>query len=75
MNIYDGTFHSIMKNGKETAAKLRADSAIGLNEFYSDRTGKEELVSVKRNEGGFIHLADSLNPDEKSRNTFEADMY
>lgn len=75
MNIVDNKFKSVMKDGKEEAAKLRIDSAIGLNEFYSDRTGTEELVSVKRNEGGFIHLVtDALNVDEKTRNTFEADM-
>jgi hypothetical protein len=74
VNIQSGAFHSIMANGKETAAKIRIDSAIGLNEFFSDKNGTEELVSVKRNEGGFIHLADSLNADEKTRNTFEADM-
>lgn len=74
MNIIDEKFPSIMKSGKENAAKLRVDSAIGLNEFYADRNGTEELVSAKRNEGGFVHLVDTLNPDEKTRNTFETDM-
>lgn len=75
LDILNGNFKSIMKDGKENAAKLRIDSAIGLNEFYSDRNGQEELVSVKRNEGGFIHLVtDALNTDEKTRNTFKVDM-
>lgn len=74
MNIIDEKFPSIMKSGKENAAKLRIDSAVGLNEFYVDRNGTEELVSAKRNEGGFVHLVDALNPDEKTRNTFETDM-
>ena len=74
MNIIDEKFPSVMKSGKENAAKLRVDSAIGLNEFYADRNGTEELVSAKRNEGGFVHLVDTLNPDEKTRNTFETDM-
>lgn len=74
MNIIDEKFPSVMKSGKENAAKLRIDSAIGLNEFYVDRNGTEELVSAKRNEGGFVHLVDTLNPDEKTRNTFETDM-
>lgn len=75
LDILNGNFKSIMKDGKENAAKLRIDSAIGLNEFYSDRNGQEELVSVKRNEGGFIHLVtDALNADEKTRNTFKVDM-
>lgn len=74
MNIIDGKFPCVMKAGKDNAAKLRIDSAIGLNEFYVDRNGNEEFVSTKRNEGGFIHLADVINPEEKARNTFEADM-
>lgn len=73
-NIVDGVFGTIMKDGKEKAVKLRVDSAIGLNEFYSERSGKEELVSAKRNEGGFVHVVDVLTEDEKQRNTFKADM-
>ena len=74
MNIIDKKFGTIMENGKENAVKLRIDSALGLNEFYSDRSGKEELISVKRNEGGFIHVADSLAEDENTRNTFKCDI-
>ena len=73
-NIIKGTIGSIMKDGKENAAKLRIDSAVDLNEFYSDKSGKEELISVKRNEGGFVHTADVIAEDEKTRNTFECDM-
>lgn len=58
----------------DNAAKLRVDSAIGLNEFYSDRSGAEELVSVKRNEGGFVHVAQSISENENQRSTFEADV-
>lgn len=66
---------SVTKNGAENALKLRIDSAIGLNEFYSDRNGDSELVSAKRNEGGFVHIVtDELNEDEKERSTFTADM-
>lgn len=72
--IIDGTLGSVMANGADSAAKVRIDSAIGLNEFYSDRNGQEELVSVKRNEGGFIHTIAALVEDESSRNTFEADI-
>ena len=74
MNIVDGKYGTVMANGKDNAAKLRIDSAIGLNEFYTDRNGKEELVSAKRNEGGFVHLCDALNEDETTRNTFKCDM-
>ena len=74
MNIVDGKYGTVMANGKENAVKLRIDSALGLNEFYSDRNGKEELVSAKRNEGGFVHIADSLSEDETLRNTFKCDI-
>ena len=73
-NIVNGTLKTAMGSGKDSAAKLRIDSAIGLNEFYSDRNGTEELVSVRRNEGGFIHLADVLSTKEELRNTFKCDM-
>lgn len=73
-NIIEGNIKTMMGAGAEAAAKVRVDSAVGLNEFYSDRTGQEELVSVKRNEGGFIHTADAIAEDEKTRNTFQTDM-
>lgn len=73
-NIVNGTFGSYMKDGADKAVKLRVDSALGLNEFYTDRNGKEELVSAKRNEGGFVHKIDTLDEDEKVRNTFKVDM-
>ena len=73
-NIINGTHGTVMANGKDNAVKLSIDSAIGLNEFYSDRNGTEELISVKRNEGGFIHVVTDLNADEKKRNTFDVDI-
>ncbi len=73
-NIIEGNIKTLMGAGADAAAKVRVDSAVGLNEFFSDRTGQEELVSVKRNEGGFIHTADALAEDEKTRNTFTTDM-
>ena len=74
MNIIDGKYGSIMANGKDNAVKLRIDSALALNEFYVDRDGQEELVSAKRNEGGFVHVVDALSEDESVRNTFKVDM-
>jgi hypothetical protein len=74
MNIIEGKFGSIMEHGQNKAVKLRIDSALALNEFYTERNGTEELVSAKRNEGGFVHVADSLNEDETVRNTFKCDM-
>ena len=74
-NIIDGVYKSIMKDGADVATKFRVDSALGLNEFYSDRNGQEELVSVKRNEGGFIHaMSEPLTEDENLRNTFKCDI-
>ena len=71
--IINGTVPSIMEHGKENAARVRVDTVIGLNEFYSNRNGKEEFISVKRNEGGFIHLATDVSKEE-DRNKFEVDM-
>jgi hypothetical protein len=73
-DIISGEVKSVMEHGKENASMVRIDSAIGLNEFYSDRSGKEELVSAKRNEGGFVHVTNELDEDEKKRNTFECDI-
>ena len=66
---------SVTVDGKENAVKVRADSAVALNEFYSNRNGEEQLVSARRNEGGFIHIiTDPLREDERDRATFETDM-
>lgn len=73
-NIIDGVVGTYMQDGADKAAKLRVDSAIGLNEFYTDRNGKEELVSIKTNEGGFVHTTNVLTEDETQRNTFKCDM-
>lgn len=73
-NIINGTICNVIEHGIDKAAKVRIDSAIGVNEFYSSRNGKEELVSVKRNEGGFVHVVQNIAADEKLRNTFECDM-
>ena len=73
-NIINGTFKAMMNSSKDEAAKLRIDSAIGLNEFFSDRSGKEELVSAKRNEGGFVHVVTDGLVKENDRNTFKCDM-
>ena len=56
--------------GKDEAFKLRVDTALSLNDFY---TQDNQLVSAKVNEGGFVSIVNSLC-DEKERNTWEADM-
>lgn len=73
-DIIDGKLGSVMANGADNAAIITIDSAIGLNEFYSDRNGKEELVSAKRNEGGFAVVKSAADEDESKRNTFDVDM-
>lgn len=73
-NIIDGVYKTVMSDGASNATLLRVDSAIGLNEFYSDRNGQEELISVKRNEGGFVHITPTLNDKENERNTFDCDI-
>lgn len=56
--------------GKDEAFKVKIDTAIGLNEFY---TQDGNLVSTKVNEGGFISIVNNL-VEEKKRNTFDVDM-
>lgn len=73
-DIINGTTPNVMAHGLRDAKRLRVDSAFALNEFYSNRNGQEELVSVKRNEGGFIHAVSALVEDETKRNTFTCDM-
>lgn len=69
-NIIDGKIGNVMANGKENAGMVRIDSAIGLNEWY-DQNG--QFISVKRNEGGFVHQTNELN-DEAQRATFNTDI-
>lgn len=73
-NFITGVYKTVMKDGADAATKVRIDSAIALNEFYTDRNGAEELVSVKRNEGGFVHVVSALDEDENRRNTFDVDI-
>lgn len=73
-SIIDKNINTVMEQGKDRAGKVRIDSAVGLNDFYTDRNGTEELVSAKRNEGGFVHSVDVLSDDEKKRSYFECDM-
>ena len=70
-NIIDRVYKTVMTDGAENATMLRIDSAIGLNEFY-DRN--DQFVSVKRNEGGFVHVTATIAEDERTRNTFDCDI-
>lgn len=71
-SIIDGKVGSVMEHGAENAGKLRVDTALGLNDWY-DARNDNKLVSVLRNEGGFVHMTNELR-DENQRATFETDM-
>lgn len=71
-DIIDGKIGTVMKDGKENAGRVRIDSAIGLNEWFDAKTN--ELISQKRNEGGFVHLVTDELCDPKVRSTFNTDM-
>lgn len=73
-NIYNGTYKTVLNSSVDEAYKLRADTSLSLNEFYTDRNGEEELVSAKRNEGGFIHGLNALPTNIDERNLFDVDM-
>lgn len=74
-NILSGAYPTMMGASKERATHLRINTSIALNEFYSNRDGKEELVSVKRNEGGFIHVDNTpFDEDETKRCSFDCDI-
>ena len=64
---------TVLKDGIENATMLKVDTALALNDFYTQRNGEEVLVAAKRNEGGFVTIVNSLG-DEDTRNTFEFDM-
>ena len=57
-------------DGKDEALKVRVDTALALNDFY---TQDGNLVSLKVNEGGFVTIITDLAP-ENERNTFAVDM-
>ena len=70
-SIIDGKVGTLMKNGKDGAGMVSLDSALSLNEWFDK---DDNLVSVLRNEGGFINIVSELNEDEKKRNTFKTDI-
>lgn len=71
-NIIDNG-KTILNNGADNATMVRIDTALALNDFYTQRNGEEVLVSAKRNNGGFVTIVNSLG-DADTRNTFECDM-
>lgn len=70
--IIDNKICNVMAHGKDNAGMVRIDSALDLNEWYDRENGS--LISVKRNEGGFLHQTNELAADEKQRARFEVDI-
>ena len=68
-NIINGA-KTWVTDGKDAALKVRVNTALGLNDFYDSN---ENLVSAKRNEGGFVNTIKDLAP-ENERNTFDFDF-
>ena len=68
-SIIDGAKTWIV-DGKDAALKVRVSTALGLNDFYNQN---DELVSAKRNEGGFVNPITEL-PPEGERSSFKFDM-
>lgn len=59
-------------DGKDAAVKVKVDTSIALNDFYTENNGQVELVSAKRCEGGFVTIVSALDPNK--RDTFSVDM-
>ena len=68
-NIINGA-RTWVTDGKDMALKIRCNTALGLNDFYNNNN---ELVSAKRNEGGFVSTVKDLVP-EPERSRFDCDM-
>lgn len=51
-------------DGKELATMVKANPALALNDFDTERDGESVHVSAKVNEGGFLDIINSL-PDER----------
>ena len=73
-SIIDGKTKTVMGDGQADAAMVSIRSSIALNEFYSNKNGSEELISSKRNEGGFITVVHQLPTTQDERNMFDVDM-
>lgn len=74
--IINKELKTVMDAGKDNASAVRINSALGLNEFYTDKSGRVEFVSAKRNEGGFISVinASELKERDLDRATFRCDI-
>jgi len=71
--IVEGKYKTVVNDGFDNATMVKVDTALGLNDFYSNRDGEETLVSAKRNDGGFVTVVTKLD-EESARSKFEFDM-
>ena len=71
--IVDGA-KTWLTDSKDEALKVKIDTSIALNDFYTGEGENEQLVSVKRNEGGFVTVVSDIVEDENERCTWTADM-
>ena len=76
-NVTFGVLKSIIEgaktwvvDGKDAALKIRLTPALALNDFYTE---DGQLVSAKRNEGGFANVITTLSKED-DRSTFHCDM-
>lgn len=60
-----------IENGKDAALKVKLTPSLDVNDFYNN---EKQLVTTKRNEGGFAEIVNALSPEEKNRATFKIDM-
>lgn len=58
-------------DGKDAAMKVKIDTALALNDFY---TQSDELISTKRNEGGFLTIVKEICDEGINRHKFTTDM-
>ena len=64
---------TVLNDGSDNATLVKVDTALALNDFYTNRNGEEVLVQAKRNSGGFVTIVSKLGSAE-TRSTFETDM-
>lgn len=67
---------TVMNAGKEGAIKVKVDTGLELNDFFTNRNGSAdwELVSARIYSGGFVTIVSSIEPDVSARNKIEADI-
>ena len=73
-SIKEGKIKSVMADGKDVAAKVSVNSAMGLNEWFDDKN-EDKPISVQINQGGFITVESEFKSEKTTdRDNFEADI-